>query len=114
MRPRHGCLAIADLQPRTGTEAGKVRPVLVIQSDLLNEAGHLSTWILPCTTRLTGDSLLRVPLAQGAAGNDEAFEILVDQPRAIDNRRFKRDLGPVPDAVLQAVKHRLRLLGELG
>ncbi len=29
---RHGALYLADLNPRQGTEAGKLRPVLVIQT----------------------------------------------------------------------------------
>src|SRR5208283_4104329 len=62
--PRRGELWSADLNPRRGTEAGKVRPVLVVQSDLLNEMDHASTWILPCTTRLSGENILRVELPQ--------------------------------------------------
>ncbi|MGB5479092.1 MAG: type II toxin-antitoxin system PemK/MazF family toxin, partial [Thermoanaerobaculia bacterium] len=46
---RRGALYLADLNPRRGTEPGKIRPILVIQSDLLNEAEHPSTWVLPCT-----------------------------------------------------------------
>jgi mRNA interferase MazF len=61
---RRGVLFVADLNPRMGTEAGKVRPVVVIQTDLLNEAGHPSTWVVPCTTRLVGESLLRVVLPE--------------------------------------------------
>ena len=48
MRARRGVLYLADLSPRVGTEPGKVRPVLVVQTDLLNEADHPSTWVLPC------------------------------------------------------------------
>jgi len=59
----HGALYLADLSPRRGTEPGKMRPVVVVQTDLLNAVGHPSTWVLPCTSRLTGDSLLRVALA---------------------------------------------------
>ena len=51
VRVRRGMLYLADLSPRLGTEPGKIRPVLVIQTDLLNEAKHPSTWVLPCTTR---------------------------------------------------------------
>ena len=69
MRARRGVLYLADLNPRAGTEPGKVRPVLVIQTDLLNEAGHPSTWVLPCTTRLTGENLLRVVLPPRIVGN---------------------------------------------
>jgi len=96
-----------------GTEPGKVRPVLVIQTDLLNDAGHLSTWVLPCTTRLTGENLLRVALPPGIAGNRVECEVMVDQSRAIDNRRLVRALKPVPRMILAEVVAKLARLGEL-
>jgi mRNA interferase MazF len=110
---RRGSLYLADLNPRTGTEPGKTRPVLVIQSDLLNDAGHPSTWVLPCTTRLAGENLLRVPLPRGVAGNRQECEVMVDQSRAIDNRRFVRELAPIPNALLSEVEEKLRQLAEL-
>jgi len=110
---QHGGLYLADLHPRRGTEPGKARPVLVVQSDLLNEADHPSTWILPCTTRLTGENLLRVPLPRGIAGNAADCEVMIDQSRSIDNRRFRKALGRLPRLVLNEVKLKLRLLGDL-
>lgn len=110
---RHGVLYLADLNPRQGTEPGKSRPVVVIQTDLLNEVGHPSTWVLPCTTRLTGESLLRAPLPRGIAGNAADCEVMIDQSRSIDNRRFKKALGHVPRTILDEVKQKLRQLGDL-
>jgi hypothetical protein len=65
----HGGLYVADFSPGRGTEPGKMRLVLVIQTDLLNSAGHQSIWIIPCTTRLAGENLLRVSLPRGLAGS---------------------------------------------
>jgi mRNA interferase MazF len=110
---RRGTLYLADLEPRRGTEPGKIRPVLVVQTDLLNEAEHPSSWILPCTTRLTGENLLRVPLPKGMAGNRQGCEIMIDQSRAIDNRRFVRRLKALPRSILGEVEEKLRLLAEL-
>jgi mRNA interferase MazF len=109
----HGGLYAADLSPRWGTEAGKLRPVLVIQTNLLNAVRHPSTWILPCTTKLAGDNLLRVFLPRGIAGNSADCEIMIDQCRAIDNRRIRRRLGILPRRLLAEVKEKLRLLGDL-
>ena len=106
-------LYLADLNPRLGTEAGKTRPVLVVQTDLLNEVRHPSTWVLPCTTRLAGENLLRVSVPKGMAGNRQGCEIMIDQSRAIDNRRFVRALKPLPRSVLREVEGKLRLLAEL-
>jgi mRNA interferase MazF len=112
VRIRRGLLYLADLKPRRGSEPGKVRPVLVIQTDLLNETGHSSTWVLPCTTRLSGENLLRVSLPQGIAGNREGCKVMIDQSRAIDNRRFVRALRALPRALLREVEEKLRRLGD--
>ena len=113
MRIRRGWLYLADLNPRRGSEPGKTRPVLVIQTDLLNEARHASTWVLPCSTRLSGENLLRVSLPRGIAGNRQGCEIMIDQSRAIDNRRFVRILRALPPPLLREVEEKLRRLADL-
>ncbi len=111
--PRRGELWAADLSPRRGNEPGKLRPVVVVQSDLLDETGHPSTWILPCTTNLTGESVLRVELPTGIAGNTRACEVMVDQSRAVDRTRLRRPLGMVPSRVMQEIAEKLRAVGDL-
>ncbi len=110
---RHGFLYLADLNPRSGTEPGKLRPVLVIQTNFLNEVAHPSTWVLPCTTRLIDENILRVRLPSKIAGNSAECDIMIDQSRAIDNQRFKKMLGAIPSPFLREVKDKLKLLGEL-
>jgi mRNA interferase MazF len=113
MKIEHGHLYTADLNPRAGTEPGKLRPVLVMQTNLLNDAHHPCTWVLPCTTRLTGENVLRVVLPAGIAHNAKDCEVMIDQSRAVDNSRLRRHLGPLPRAILDEVKSKLRLLGDL-
>lgn len=113
MKISRGVLYLAHLAPRSGTEPGKTRPVVVIQTDLLNELDHPSTWVLPCTTRLTGENQLRVVLPRGVAGNRQMCEVMIDQSRAIDNRRFVRALRPLPELILAEIADKLRRLGEL-
>ena len=87
-------LYLADLNPRQGTEPGKIRPVVVIQTDLLNEV-HPSTLICPLTTKISKEAkILRIHIHKGeTSGLSHDSDILVDQIRAIDNRRFKEPLG---------------------
>jgi len=47
---------IADLNPQIGTETGKTRPVLTIQTNLLNKIPHPSTIVCPITTNVKKDS----------------------------------------------------------
>ena len=110
---RHGYLYLADLNPRVGSESGKIRPVLVMQTDLLNEQKHPSTWILPCTTKCVGENILRVFLPKKISGNTSDCEIMIDQSRSIDNKRFRKKLKPLPDLILTEVKQKIMFLGEL-
>lgn len=84
----HGDVWLANLNPGRGTEPGKMRPVLIVQSQALLDAIHPSTLVLPLTTNLIDDVeplRLRLP-AQERLEQDS--DILVDQLRAVDNRRL--------------------------
>ena len=80
---------IADLNPQIGTEPGKTRTVIVIQTDLLNKVPHPSTIICPLTTQIEPEAeILRVHLKKGTANLNSDCDILIDQLRAIDNKRL--------------------------
>lgn len=88
LKLKHGEVWLANLNPGRGTETGKTRPVLIVQSQALLDAGHPSTLVLSLTTRLIEDAeplRLRLP-AQDQLEQDS--DILVDQLRALDNRRL--------------------------
>ena len=88
-----GEIWLADLNPKLGTEPGKMRPVLIIQSQTLLNINHPSTLIIPLTTRLIDDvEPLRVRLlAMDRLEKDS--DLLIDQIRAIDNKRLIK--GPL-------------------
>ena len=91
--PSRGEIWLANLNPSHGTEPGKTRPVLVIQAQGLLNAGHPSTVVIPLTTNVVDDAeplRVRVP-ASGRLRKDS--DLLIDQLRAIDNRRLVR--GPL-------------------
>ena len=101
---------IADLNPRRGTEPGKVRPVVVVQTDLLNGV-HPSTVVCPVTTNIQPKArILRVHLTAGEAGLKVRSDITVDQVRAIDNRRFIERLGKITRSSQARLAENLRIL----
>ncbi len=66
---------IADLNPRFGTEAGKRRPVCIVQTNLLNNL-HPSTLICPITTNVISEAnILRVKIQKGQAGMNQNCDI---------------------------------------
>jgi len=102
---------IADLNPQIGTETGKTRPVLIIQTDLLNKALHPSTIICPITTDIKKEAeILRVHIAQGAANIKEDSDIIIDQLRAIDNKRLIKKVGDLPDTLAEKVKENIKII----
>ncbi len=104
---------IADLEPRFGTETGKVRPVVVIQTDLLNNL-HPSTIVCPLTTNVNPESeILRVHLRKGTSNLKEDCDILIDQLRAIDNKRFSKRLGKLPETVIAEIKNNITAVLDL-
>lgn len=100
----------ADLNPRFGTEPGKIRPVVVVQTNLLNQE-HPSVIICPITTRINRQAkILRIHLKKGEAGLKSDSDIIVDQIRAIDNKRLKEKLGQISDKNKHLLLNSLRLL----
>jgi mRNA interferase MazF len=87
-RFRQGDVWLANLNPSKKTEPGKVRPVLIIQSQFLLDAGHSTTIIIPLTTNLIDDAEpLRIRIATESRLQHDS-DLLVDQVRAIDNTRL--------------------------
>jgi len=99
---------LANLNPSRGTEPGKTRPVVVVQTDLLNDT-HLSTLICPITTNVQPEiELLRVHLKKGQL--DKLSDILVDQVRAIDNKRFIEKIGQLTKDQKIKLRNNLRIV----
>lgn len=87
-KPNSGEIWLANLNPGRGTEPGKMRPVLIVQGQSLLDAGHPSTLIVPLTSNLVEDAEpLRVRIAARERLEQDS-DLLVDQLRAIDNRRL--------------------------
>lgn len=101
---------IADLNPRMGTEAGKIRPVIVVQTDLLNRE-HPSTIVCPITTNVEPDSeILRIHLKKSKFGLKEDCDIMIDQVRAIDNKRLVKRIGEVDSFAADKVRENLKII----
>ena len=104
---------IADLNPRMGTETGKIRPVIVVQTDLLNKE-HPSTIICPITTNVKPDSeILRVHLKKSKFRLKVDCDIMIDQVRAIDNKRLVKKIGEVDSNVGEKIRENLKIVLDL-
>lgn len=104
---------LADLSPRFGTEPGKTRTVLVVQSSLLNQV-HPSTIVCPITSNVRkGVSILRVNLDKTKGGLKKESAVMIDQVRAIDNIRLIKKIGDLPKGLQDTVKENLKIVMDL-
>ncbi len=105
-----------DLEPQSHKEepGKRKRPALVIQTDLLNASGHPTTIVVVGTSQVRRDKdyfPLRVALPS-QVGLSLETDLLIDQIRAISNRRFMGDepLTTLNTAQLKRVEDALKLL----
>ena len=103
---------IADLNPAGGTVPGKIRPVIIVQTEGLNKIQHPSTIILPVTTNVFANvSLLRINLTpNNTNGLLEKSAILLDQIRAIDNKKFLKKIGFLDSSETLKIKELLKII----
>jgi mRNA interferase MazF len=113
-----GQLWEVDFEPQTHKEepGKRGRPALIIQTNILNEAGHATTIVIPGTTQVYRDAQgdgypLRVSLGKPGRMKEDT-DLLIDQIRTISNRRL---MGDKPIAVLslahmKRVEDALRIL----
>ena len=96
-------LANLNLQKRSN-EAGKIRPVLILQNDYLNESDYPTTIIMPLTTDLIDDAEpLRYRIVK-SEGLEQESDLLITHIRAIDNKRLIKKIAKLLPAQLKEIK----------
>lgn len=110
-KPGNGEVWLANLNPGRGTEPGKMRPVLIVQGQALLDAGHPSTLVVPLTTNLMNDAAPLRLRVTARARLDQDSDLLIDQLRAIDNRRLSA--GPLARLPIAAMREVYRAIAEV-
>jgi mRNA interferase MazF len=102
---------IADLNPGLGTEPGKIRPVLIVQNDLLHQLNHISTIVCPISSQKRGISELRIAVKDSLTnGLKKPSSIVIDQIKAIDLSRLKEKIGVIEEKYEKEIKKAISLI----
>jgi len=111
---KKGEIYLAKLNPRKGNEVGKIRPVLIFQTNMLNDIEHPTTLIIPLSTYLIDDTYpLRYRVTKRDALEQDS-DLLCDQIRAIDNQRiFSDKLAELSLQELLEVNEKIKIILEL-
>lgn len=93
---------IADLEPTIGSEQGKVRPVLVISEEEINQILPVVN-ILPLTSLKPNRDIYpnEVLIPKGVAGLRNDSIILCHQIRTVDKKRIVNKIGVIEDITLR-------------
>lgn len=105
---------LADLSPGFGTEPSKKIPVVIVQNNFIIREGHESTVVCLLATKLTsGTKILRIRVPASQSNLIQDSEILMDQVRAIDNKRLIRYVGSLDEKTALQVKKSLGIVLDL-
>jgi len=102
---------LADLNPARGSIPGKIRPVVIIQSNILNKYS-ISTVVCPITSNvLINHELLRVFVNKGQLDIDS--DILVDHIRTIENKKLIKKISRLNFEQIKKIKKSLMIVLDL-
>ena len=118
---KRGEIWLVNLNPPGPVEeiAKNDRPCLVIQNDLINQAGYSTTIIIPCTTSTYRDGQgdgspfkVNIGLIQKPGQKPEDTDAFVTGLRAISNSRFKGDqpIGILGRNYMKRIEDALKLV----
>lgn len=109
MKYRRGDVYLAKLNPAKGSEPGKERPVIILQSNSLNELAYPTCIVIPCSSKEMPVNSIR-PLLYGKFFDRPTYALL-DQVRSVDvNKRLTRKIGIIEEQQLEAIVKKLCLL----
>ncbi len=107
---KRGEIYLVNLNPKRGNEVGKLRPALILQTDALNEVLHPTVVILPLTTNLIDQNILRFRIKKRDRLEKDS-DVLCDQIRAIDIERIKSEpLTTLSDEELLQIEQRVKIV----
>jgi len=110
--PSKGEIWLVDFNPRKRiNEIGKVRPAIIVQSDLLNHNdGYPNIVIMPMTTQLIEEAEpLRMRITKREKLKKDS-DLLIAHIRAVDKSRLIERLGALNGSEFQKVR---KLLDEI-
>lgn len=107
---KRGYIWSTDLRPGVGREITKIRPALVISTNIINSSSA-TVVIVPISSQippmLGADRIL---VSQRQTGLAKESVILCGQIRAIDKARLKKKIGAIDKSTLEKVEQALQLI----
>lgn len=109
-----GCCYLVDMNPPRRSKPGKVRPVVVIQSEDTILAGSPGVVIVPLTSKTGEENILRVRIKSSRDIRlSKVSDTLIDQIHTIDRDLFLAELGRISRDEFARIRNGVRFLLDL-
>jgi mRNA interferase MazF len=109
MNISRGGIFVANLDPVTGSEISKTRPVLVVSNDR-NNAFAATVTVLPITSQHLGKIFpFEVFLSKGTGNLPKDSKVKADQIRTLDKRRLIAFVGNLSEAEVERIDGAVRI-----
>jgi mRNA interferase MazF len=97
-----GDIYLINLDPALHTEAGKIRPGIIISINAMNRYSPRLI-IAPITSNIGKVYPFEVFITRGVGGLEKDSKIMLDQIRSLDKRRLVKKIGAINREVLVKV-----------
>lgn len=110
---RRGEVYLVDLAPTRGSEAGKIRPAVLVSNDAANRAaernGRGVVTVLPVTSNTARVYPFQVLITAGEGGLALDSKAQAEQIRSVDVDRLRQRIGALEPRTLHRVDAALRV-----
>jgi mRNA interferase MazF len=86
-----GEVRLVNLYPVKGSEPGKKRPCVIVQTNVLNEVPHPTTIVFPLSASPRNENPMNLKIVRRDNLEHDSY-VLLDQIRTVDNSRFVGDV----------------------
>jgi len=99
------------MNPPRRSKPGKVRPVIVLQSTDTLKVGSPGVVIVPLTTQLKEENILRTRISPSPELKlEKPSDVLLDQIHTIDRSLFLKEMGALSAQEFQKIEEGVRFL----
>ena len=103
-----GDVFLVDFNPTIGAETRKTRLAVVVSNNINNTHSPIVS-VAPITSNIARIYSFEVKVKANLDGLSTTSKIMVNQTRAVDKTRLLKNLGTLPNDIIQAIDKALKL-----
>ena len=106
---KRGDIWLVNLDPTIGHEINKSRPAVIIQNDIGNKYSPVTIIALITSHNTERIYPIEVLLSSGNTGIEKTSKVLLNQIRAVDQRRLIKRIGTVNEEIIEKIDEAIRI-----